>query len=225
MSTQTTAYSLLAMAKYATFIGGKGIKVGYTTNGKNNTTVSTSKTLSSRTIVVTEGANSIELKNNKDNTIYARVLNKGILPVGQEKTAQRNLTATVAYKTKNGKVIDVSKVSQGTDFIAEVTISNHKNELIKDVALSVIFPSGWEIVNTRFTDFGSFDNNDVDHEDIRDDRSNLYFDLKSRETKTIRVLLNASYLGSYYLSGVQCGAMYDDDYFVRTKGQWVEVIK
>jgi len=148
-----------------------------------------------------------------------------VLPVGQEKIAQRNLTATVSYKTKNGKLLDVSKVSQGTDFIAEITISNHKSEVIKDVALSVIFPSGWEIVNTRFTDFGSFDNNTVDHEDIRDDRSNFYFDLKSRETKTVRVLLNASYLGSYYLSGVQCEAMYDDDYFVRTKGQWVEVIK
>jgi uncharacterized protein YfaS (alpha-2-macroglobulin family) len=225
MSTQTTAYSLLAMAKYAAFIGGKGIAVSYTANGKNNTSVSTSKTLASRAITVINGANSIELKNNKNNTIYARVLNKGVLPVGQEKIAQRNLTATVAYKTKNGKLLDVSKVSQGTDFIAEVTISNHKNELVKDVALSVIFPSGWEIVNTRFTDFGAFDNNTVDHEDIRDDRSNFYFDLKSRETKTVRVLLNASYLGSYYLSGVQCEAMYDDDYFVRTKGQWVEVVK
>lgn len=225
MSTQTTAYSLLAMAKYAAFIGGKGIVVSYTTNNKNNTTVSTSKTLASRVIPITNGGNSIELKNNKNNTIYARVLNKGVLPVGQEKIAQRNLTATVAYKNKNGKLLDVSKVSQGTDFIAEVTISNHKNEAIKDVALSVIFPSGWEIVNTRFTDFGAFDKNTVAHEDIRDDRSNFYFDLKSRETKTVRVLLNASYLGNYYLSGVQCEAMYDDDYFVRTKGQWVEVVK
>jgi len=225
MSTQTTAYSLLAMAKYAAFIGGKGIAVSYATNGKNNTTISTSKTLASRTISVLNGGNSIELKNNKSNTIYVKVLNKGVLPVGQEKIAQRNLTATVSYKTKNGKLLDVAKVSQGTDFIAEVTISNHKSELIKDVALSVIFPSGWEIVNTRFTDFGAFNNNTVDHENIRDDRSNFYFDLKPSETKTVRVVLNASYLGSYYLPGVQCEAMYDDDYFVRTKGQWVEVVK
>ena len=43
--------------------------------------------------------------------------------------------------------------------------------------------------------------------------------------KTLRILLNVSYLGNYYLSGVQCEAMYDDDYFVRTKGQWIEVVK
>ena len=225
MSTQTTAYSLLAMSKYAQFLGGKGVDISFTTNGKNNTNIKTDKVLASRNVIITSGANSIALKNNKENTIYARLVNKGVLPVGEEKIAQRNLTATVVYKTKNGKLLDVTKVNQGTDFIAEVTISNSKNERVKDVALSVIFPSGWEIVNTRFTDFGSFKNNAVDHEDIRDDRSNFYFDLNKRETKTVRVLLNASYLGNYYLSGVQCEAMYDDDYFVRTKGQWIEVVK
>ena len=96
---------------------------------------------------------------------------------------------------------------------------------MKDVALSSIFPSGWEIVNTRFTDFGDFADNNVTHEDIRDDRTNFYFNLKAFESKTVRVLLNASYLGNYYLPGVQCETMYNDDYFVRTKGQWVKVIK
>lgn len=225
MSTQTTAYSLLAMAKYARFIGGKGIELQFSTNGKNNTSINSSKTLATRDLVINDGTNTIELINNKSNTIYVRVLNKGILPVGKEKVEKRNLTATVAYKTKNGKILNVAKLPQGTDFVAEVTISNGTNEVVKDMALSNIFPSGWEIVNTRFTDFGSFSENKVDHTDIRDDRANFYFDLGKYETKTFRVLLNSSYLGSYYLPGVQCEAMYDDDYFVRTKGQWVEVVK
>ena len=33
------------------------------------------------------------------------------------------------------------------------------------------------------------------------------------------------YLGNYYLPGVQAEAMYDNDYFVRTKGKWVEVVR
>ena len=45
------------------------------------------------------------------------------------------------------------------------------------------------------------------------------------ETKTFKVLLNASYLGSYYLYGIQAEAMYDNDYFTRTKGRWIEVVK
>lgn len=93
------------------------------------------------------------------------------------------------------------------------------------MALTEIIPSGWEIVNTRFTDFGEFAENDVTYTDIRDDRANFYFDLEAHKSKTFRVLLNASYLGKYYLPGIQCEAMYDNDFMVRTKGQWVEVVQ
>ena len=65
--------------------------------------------------------------------------------------------------------------------------------------------------------------------DIRDDRVNFYFDLDRKrntsETKTFTVLLNAAYLGTYYLPGIQVEAMYDNDYLVRTKGNWIEVVK
>jgi len=38
-------------------------------------------------------------------------------------------------------------------------------------------------------------------------------------------LLNASYLGKYYLPAVSAEAMYDETIFARVAGQWVEVIK
>jgi uncharacterized protein YfaS (alpha-2-macroglobulin family) len=57
----------------------------------------------------------------------------------------------------------------------------------------------------------------------------LIFDLnqqsKKSETKTFTILLNAGYLGTYYLPGIQVEAMYDNDYLVRTKGRWLEVVK
>lgn len=224
MSTQSTAYSLLAMAKFAKYIGGKGVNVSYALNG-NSKNINTPLTLSNRDLLVNNGSNNIVVKNNKDNTVFIRVLSTGILPVGQEKTDVRNLGVQVVYKGRNGSIMNVGQLQQGTDFIAEVTITNRVGEVIKDMALSEIFPSGWEIVNTRFTDFGSFAENDVTHTDIRDDRANFYFDLKARESKTFRVLLNASYLGKYYLPGIQAEAMYDNDYLARTKGQWVEVVQ
>ncbi len=225
MSTQASAYSLLAMAKYADYIGGKGVDVSFATNGGASAKVNTDKALASRGLQIKQGANQLTLKNNKSNTIFVRVLTSGILPVGEEKVVQKNLTATMAFKGRNSARMDISQLSQGTDFIAEVTISNRTGELVEDVALSQIIPSGWEIVNTRFTDFGNFAENKADHIDIRDDRSNFYFDLKRQETRTFRILLNASYLGKYYLPGIQCEAMYDNEYAVRTKGQWVEVVK
>lgn len=224
MSTQSTSYSLLAMAKFAEMVGGKGIKASVTVNGKSET-FSTDKTLADRSIAVNKGSNSIALKNNEASTLYVSIVNSGILSVGEEKTVQRNLTATVSYKGRNGSLLDVSKIQQGTDFVAEVTLRNTSDNNLKDVALMEIFPSGWEIVNTRFTDFGSFAENKVTHTDLRDDRANFYFDMARNETKTFRVLVNASYLGRYYLPGVQAEAMYDNDYEVRTQGKWVEVVQ
>ncbi len=104
-------------------------------------------------------------------------------------------------------------------------MSNLRDENVYNVALTEIFPSGWEIVNTRFTDFGSSTINKAQFTDIRDDRVNYYFDLGKRKSKTFTVLLNASYLGKYYLPGIQSEAMYDNEFFVRGKGQWIEVVK
>ena len=224
MSTQTTAYCLYAMSKFAANNDPKGIDIQFSKDGKSQI-VKTSKTVADRSLVVKTGSNSITLKNNKKNTIYVRVLNTGILPIGQENVVQNDVSAAIAFKNRKGSTIDVSRITQGTEFIAEVTVRNQRNEHVENVALSQILPSGFEIVNTRFTDYGDATNNVADYIDIRDDRTNFYFGMKSNETKVFRILLNASYLGNYYLPGLQCEAMYDNTFLARTKGFWVEVIK
>jgi uncharacterized protein YfaS (alpha-2-macroglobulin family) len=224
MSTQTTAYCLYAMSKFAVSNGPKGINIQFSKNGKGET-INTQKTIADRSLVVQTGSNSVVLKNVKNNTVYVRVLNTGILPIGQENAIQSDVSASIVFKNRKGSVVNVSKISQGTEFIAEVTIRNQRNEHVENVALSQILPSGFEIVNTRFTDYGDATNNIADYIDIRDDRTNFYFGMKAGETKVFRILLNASYLGNYYLPGLQCEAMYDNTFLARTKGFWVEVVK
>ncbi len=224
MSTQTTAYCLYAMSKFAVFNGSQGIDVNYSKDRKSEN-ISTAKAFADRSLVIKSGSNGVTIKNNKKNTLYVRILNSGILPVGKEQVVQSNLSAGVVFKDRKGNAINVSTIKQGTEFVAEVTVQNQKNENVQNVALTQILPSGFEIVNTRFTDYGDAMNNIADYIDIRDDRTNFYFTLRANETKTFRVLLNASYLGSYYLPGLQCEAMYDHTFLARTKGQWVAVVK
>jgi uncharacterized protein YfaS (alpha-2-macroglobulin family) len=224
MSTQTTAYCLYAMAKFSVSNGPKGIDVQFSKDGKVQS-IKTIKTIADRSLVVKTGSNSVTLKNNRKNRLYVRVLNTGILPIGQEKAIQSNVSASIVFKNRKGGVINVSTINQGTEFIAEVTVRNQKNERVENVALSQILPSGFEIVNTRFTDYGDATNNIADYIDIRDDRTNFYFGLKAGEVKTFKILLNASYLGTYYLPGLQCEAMYDNTFLARTKGFWVQVVK
>ncbi|TDQ25820.1 alpha-2-macroglobulin family protein [Tenacibaculum caenipelagi] len=226
MSTQTTAYSLLAMSQYALKNGGvEGIKTSYIFN-KVSGEASTTKSLLVKDLVALQQENSLKITNKNNGVLYVRVLNKGILPVGEEKVFQKNLETSIVYKTKDGARIEPDNLSQGTNFIAEIIVKNSTNETIENVALTQFIPSGWEIINTRFTDFGNnTTSSKVDYTDIRDASISNYFTLKKYETKTFRVLLNASYLGEYYLPGVQVEAMYDNDYIARTKGEWIKVVK
>jgi uncharacterized protein YfaS (alpha-2-macroglobulin family) len=223
MSTQTSAYCLYAISRFAQGNSKGGVDVQYTVQGKA-TTIRTNKTFASRVLPV-GGKNAVTVKNNRNSVLYVKVAYSGILPVGEEQAIQQGLSTDILFKDRGGRIINPSSLAQGTEFVAEVTISNLKGEYVENVALTQIIPSGWEIVNTRFTDFGEFAENKVDYTDIRDDRTNFYFSLRANETKTFRILLNASYPGSYYLPGVQAEAMYDHSFLARTKGQWVKVVR
>ena len=227
MSTQTTSYSLLAMGKMIKENGGKEFNLSYTINGKSET-ISAKSGVAQRNIPIVDGENRISINNTKENVIYARIINSGKLKLGEEIAEQRGFSISTVYKDLNGNKIDVRKLQQGQDFVATISITNQTSSKVKDVALTQIFPSGWDIVNTRFTDFGDTTVSQARYTDIKDDRVNFYFDMDRKSkygTMTFSIMLNASYLGRYYLPGTQAEAMYDNDYLVRNKGQWVTIDK
>ena len=223
LSTQTTSMSLLSMAKMVEKGGGKSLNISYTINGTKDK-IKTSKSISQRSLDSKEGQNTVNITNNLDNNVFIRILNSGKLPLGSEIAVKRNLDIRVVYTGSNKKTIDVSKLSQGTDFTAKIVVRNTSKNSVENIALTEIFPSGWEIINTSFTDYKG-GNSQADYTDIRDDRVNFYFNLGSNKSKTFSVQLNAAYLGKYYRYGVQAEAMYDNDYMARTKGNWIEVVK
>ncbi|HNW69361.1 MAG TPA: MG2 domain-containing protein [Bacteroidales bacterium] len=228
MSTQSTAFCLLALSKYVGTSTGSGLDFTYTLN--NGTPVSKKSKKAVMTIdmnlkkSVQKGK--LKIKNNGSAILYARVVMSGVPAAGQEKAGENNLKIEVAYKSLTGGKIDISKLEQGTDLVAEVTITNPGlMGFYYNMALSHIFPSGWEIHNTRMDDsYGQVQNSAYDYQDFRDDRVYTFFSIGTNEKRTYKVLLNASYLGRFYLPTVNCTAMYDDAVYARTKGQWVEVV-
>ncbi|WP_445748924.1 alpha-2-macroglobulin family protein [Polaribacter sp.] len=228
MSTQTTAFSLLAIGKMVEKNGGKALKITIT-NGTKSEKIDTKSSLIQRNLVVKNGKNTIRIKNNENNLVYVRILNYGKPALGNEISETRGLSVSVKYKDLKGAPITVNQLKQGQDFVATITVSNPKNTTVNDIAITQIFPSGWEIVNTRFTDFGTNIKSEARYTDVKDDRVHFYLDLKKQaakpESKTFTVLLNAAYLGNYYLPGIQVEAMYDNDYFVKTKGSWIKVVE
>ncbi|MBS9461925.1 hypothetical protein KIM67_05840 [Flagellimonas sp. 389] len=221
-STQETSFALLAMAKMVAKNGGKSINLTFTNNGKE-ISVKTDRAIAQRGLSITSAQSEITVNNKQGNVIYATLTQTGKLPVGEELAQQRNLSLSVRYLDAIGNSIDVSNLRQGTELQAQLTVFNSSNDYIDNLALTQIVPSGWEIVNTSYAGGGDSNSSKAEYIDTRDDRTNFYFDLGSKKSKTFTVKLNASFLGDYYLPGSQVEAMYDDNRYARNKGQWIKV--
>lgn len=228
-STQSTAYSLLAIAKFCgANLASSQLQYGYTIDGKRGK-VNSNQFLSSTALTFNAG-NGVAINNTGGRVLFVRLILEGQPAVGQNTFLPNNpevLDMNVSYKLLNGKPLEVSTLKQGTDFYAEVVLKNPgKMGYYEQMALTQIFPSGWEIINTRVNDNESIiASSPYTYRDIRDDRVFTYFNLRERETLTYKVLLNASYIGRYYLSAVQCEAMYNNYISATEGGKWVQVIK
>ena len=139
----------------------------------------------------------------------------------EERTESKGLEMMIQYTPKQPDIsFQTDRLEQGTDFLVEVTVKNPETgKDQEELVLSQIFPSGWEILNQRLFDPAVGVSQQIDYQDIRDDRVYTYFDLKAGESKSIQILLNASYIGEYYLPSVQCEAMYDNLIYARIAGK------
>lgn len=222
-STQTTAYSLMAIAKYLGEKPSGKLSFEYTIAGKKQT-FNTSKS-SSVAIKLPLKKGSVSVKNTSGSKLFVSLVNQGIPKAGTEEAVQNNLRMRVLYKDLNNNIIDISKLEQGTDFKAEITLTN-PNTLgdYSNLALSQLFPSGWEVINLRVNDQTSQHSKDAaTYQDIKDDRVYTYFDLKRNQSKTFVMLLNATYKGKFSLPAVQCQDMYNNDIKAVALGGEVEV--
>ncbi|MGV8091776.1 MAG: alpha-2-macroglobulin [Mangrovibacterium sp.] len=230
MSTQTAAYSLLAVAQFAGggYPGQGQLSAGVSVNKSGMETVTTQKVVWQRDLPLQKDQKvSVKVENKTDKLIYARLISDGIPVTGDTTSLQSNLLMDVHYTDMQGERIDPGSIKQGTDFVAEISVHNPgQRGIYEEMALTSIFPSGWEILNSRVNDVESPLKSDAfTYQDVRDDRVNTYFDLKPGERKTFRVLLNAAYEGRFYLPSVQCGAMYDNLIQARHPGKWIEVVR
>lgn len=226
MSTQTTAYCLMALSKFAdNEKGSQEVNMEYSHNNGSTQKVNTNKPVWQEELSMLKENGTVKMTNKGKNTLFVRVIAEGIPVAGQETAAESNMRLTVAYTDASGRTIDVSKLRQGTDFVAQVTVHNPgMMGNYTNLALSQIFPSGWEITNDRLADL---DNNSAgyDYQDIRDDRVYTYFGLPAGKSRTITVKLNAAYVGKFYLPATSCSAMYDNSISANNTGHWVEVSK
>jgi alpha-2-macroglobulin len=279
-STQTTAYSLIALSKYlANNAGSAPIQCTYSINGAAANEVLNTKALMNFPFAMENAAKTtVSITNRSKGVLFVRIILKGQPPVTRnglnsadfaqaiakakaaakidsvrQKAFQsiakytntggsslanilkkpdygngKAMNIAVRYRSTAGDELNPNVLEQGTDFVAEVTVYNTGlRGDFKELSLAQIFPSGWEITNSRLVSvLSSTAQNSAtpDHQDIRDDRVYTYFDLPANTAQTYRIQLNASYTGEFYLPHTRCEAMYDSSISAEKTGGWVAVV-
>lgn len=228
-STQTTAYSLIAIAKFCGKNPSGNKIISKAVIGGRSTDINSASYIRQLPVNVQSGSNNVVISNKGNNVLYVRLISQGQPLAGDSLKVNNNpavLTMTVSYVSQDGKPVDITKLTQGSDFVAKVVITNTgKRGTYTQMALNQIFPSGWEILNARMTGGeGAFKSSYSTYQDTRDDRVYTYFNINQNETLTYYVQLNASYLGRYFLPGTFASAMYDNSITAGVSGKWVEVV-
>lgn len=227
LSTQTTAYCLLAMANYTTLNGSSKALQFQLNIDKETKVVNTTASISQTPILFSSrNPKQIKISSTATDNLFVRIINRGQALVAITEEAESNLQMQVQYKDLKGNTINPAVIEQGTDFVCEVKVSNNGNlGNYEQLALSNIFASGWQIHNTRLLGENPlFASSASQYQDIKDDRVYTYFNLGMGKTATYYIMLNASYCGTFYLPPANCEAMYNGSIYAHKKGIWVRVI-
>jgi len=227
-STQTIGYSLLAISK---FVGDAevsqelafAVKIGNQAevNAGSNTPI-----MHIEVPVDDSRSSKVVVRNSQNSVLFARLILSGQPVIGDQSAVANNIQMNVNYTDTEGNPINPASLSQGQDFIAEVTVVHPGNRPMnyEEIALNQVFPSGWEILNSRLDNLQGFQSTVPEYQDIRDDRVYTFFDIQRGNKQLYRIQLNAAYQGRFYLPTQSCGAMYDNSIQARVPGQWVEVV-
>lgn len=210
--TQYTAFAALAMNTLSKKTGDEAIELALTPGQR----VKSAK--SSFSVDVDPSSGSLEVKNLSKGPVYAVLQTRRPVAYGEMLTARSsNISVTVKYTDMNGKELSPASLRQGQDFCANIIVANTGLNSVerKDLALSHIIPSGWEIFNDRLFGAGPQEGA-YTYQDFRDDRVIWYFDLPASGRRVFKVRLQAAYAGEFVLPAVSCEAMYDPDTYANT---------
>jgi len=259
LSTQETAYSLLALSRIVGLMAGNG-QIKATVSWKDSDGTAFKKTLTSgKPVLVADlpvGANAssggLEVKNEGGGPLFPRLLLTGTPTPGNEKAFNNGLRLKVRYLNDKGDDFSsLDNLAPGSDVYVEVTVQNlNITQKYEQLALSHLFPSGFEIINDRMqaagqdaassgsngttnpvtnsllpawmTKTGKFDMS-FDYRDIRDDRVYTYFSMPPLSQKLFRMHANAAYRGRFYLPSIKVEAMYDGSISALVPGFWLGI--
>ena len=162
---------------------------------------------------------SVRVQLNAESTVtraFATLAWSGV-PLEADAVAEsRNLELDVRWRDENGFRIYPDTLKQGTTFWWHFRVRNTSAAYLREIALTQLLPSGWEIENTRLSGAplpGWASDLRLGREtyfDIRDDRVTYFFDIAPASyTQNFVVKVNAVTVGTFTLPPTLVEAMYN----------------
>ena len=227
-STQTTAYSLVALSNMLSedvkdeirgTVEIDGVKTDYTTSDQHR-------------VLIKEDAKEIKVIPDTNGMTYVNYFWEGV-PINSEvEDYSDGFSIERNYYDDEGNAFDASDVKSGNTFWIEVKVKPTKRNLenVENIALTQVLPSGWEIENLRLTNTKApkwvedkIKDTRVSYTDIRDDRVMWFFNHNSNNPYKFYIKINSVTKGEFDLPGTTLEAMYDHDYRAFKKGSRVVV--
>ena len=243
-STQTTAYSLLAMGKYLQAMEADYGKKKPRLMGQivlpNDRRVpfDTTNLIFRQTVTQGFGQNAkiVIASGTTQDKVYVTLNWDGIpLMSGAEAVVKDRLSLQTQWIDERGAPLDESALKQGTSFYGRITVRRDhawRDQVLENIALVQIMPSGWEIENLRLTGeplpvwLAKKNLGQEDYLDIRDDRVMWFFTMgKYQDRSEFVVKINTITAGDFVLPATQVEAMYDIDYKATQPGKRVKVVR
>ena len=136
----------------------------------------------------------------------------------------KNLILTRNFYSEDGYPLTTFTLPQGKEVWVVYTVKVENKERLKNVALSSLFPAGWEIFNPRLENrsvpewLRMHNLSSPNYVDVRDDRVNWFFDIGYKGYAKFAIRINPTFKGNYNLPAVIAETMYSPDYFAAIAG-------
>lgn len=162
----------------------------------------------------------------KSGLLFLRIEEGGIPQAATLGAEHAGLTLDRNFFTDAGSAITLEQTEPGQPFWVVYRVKSLIPRRLDGLALSSLFPSGWEIINPRLRDdlpkwLAEKKSPRVEYMDIRDDRVDWFFSLAPTESAEFFIRVIPTFEGDYIMPAVGVEAMYSPEFHARLQSDRV----
>ena len=225
-STQDMGACFAAISAYASVNKMTVSDITYTISKGNKTETFSHRSNISKSYKLksTDIKNKMVIKNTGNNPVNIIINQRYISKEMNKPSASSNLEMNVSYTGMTKSPEGQYRVKAGQSVDVSIKIKNTQSLPVKDLALNLKVPSGFELINPRVYDnMNDADKEKYQYQDFNDDRVYTFFNLDPGASKSFTFRTKAAFTGNFYIPPVICENMYDSKIFARSSSERVEI--